>query len=581
MVEDKKPRSKQSLPELKSLGEDNKRLIKQIQYLTENTATTLSEKILLARELEQHNQELETLGDIVQAITQLQAPDKVMELTANKMPKLLGTDDIGIFTWDEKNEELILSCTNKTIDRDLAKQVVTRKLGQGLVGMVAKTRQPFGTSNVSNLSSIDSLPTEVTGVNGFAAVPMVTNEKLLGVLVASSPGPWECTSHRMELLSILGNLLATSLDNAKLYQESQDQLKCQRIIYKLSSIINSSLHLNEVYDSFASTLRELVKVDRAAVGLIDETQKRVNYVALYPPIDPLRDMGESPPLSESGTYWVVSRRKSLYEVDLATEKLFKIDQVMFEHGIRSVLRLPLISKDVAFGCLIISSKQPHAYNQGDIEMLEELANRMAMAISNNLAYEEISKRKDDLESAFSESLRMWIRSWEARYPYTKAHSEKVSLFARRIAKEMGLEETQVKNIENAARIHDIGLVTVPDEIMQRQGNLSLSEKSILEQHPQAGGDMLHFSPVFADITPFIRAHHERYDGKGYPRGLQKEEIPLGGRILAMAEDYVLMSMDLPNRKPFTQEDAIKYITRASGSRYDPQVVEALLKVINS
>ena len=398
---------------LRALEAEKKRLNKQIQFITENAAATLSEKIQIANELERRNQELETLAGIVQAIIQLQTPDKVMELTANKMPKLLGTEDIGIFTWHEKTEELTLSCTNKSIDKNLAKQVVTRKLGQGLVGMVAKSRQPFGTSNVSNLSTVDSLPTEVAGVKGFAAVPMVTNEKLLGVLVASSPDPWECTPHRMDLLSTLGNLVATSLENAKLYQEGQDQLKRQRIIYKLSSIINSSLYLNEVYDNFASTLCELVKVDRAAVGLIDETQKRVNYVALYPPIDPLRDMGESFPLNESGTYWVISRRKSLYQADLAIEMLLKIDQVMYEHGIRSVLRLPLISKDVAFGCLIISSKQPQAYNQGDREMLEELAGRMAMAISNNLVYEVVSKRRNELESAFSESLRMWIQRWES------------------------------------------------------------------------------------------------------------------------------------------------------------------------
>jgi len=579
MVGDK-PGGKQSSGEQnKSLVEDTKRLNKQIQYLTENTAATLKEKILIAHELEQRNQELEALGGISQAIIQLQIPDRVMELTVNKLPLLLGVDDVGIFLWNNDAEVLTLTCTNKSIDKELAKQVVTRKLGQGLVGMVAKVRQPFYTPDVAELSTVDATPTLVTGIKAFAAVPIATSEKLLGVLTVSSPGPWECTKHRIDVLSIIGNLLAASLENVRLYQDSQNQVKRQRIMYKLSSIINSSLRLNEVYDTFAKTLKELVNVDRAAVGLIDETQKRVNYVALYPPIDPLRDMGESRPLRESGTYWVASRRKSLYQADLATEKLLKIDQVMFEHGIRSVLRLPLVSKDATFGCLIISSNQPHAYNKDDRDMLEELASRMAMAISNNLVYEDVSKRKNELENAFSDSLRMWVQSWEARYPYTKGHSEKVFQFARKIAQEMGFDEYQVKIIEAAARLHDIGLVTVPDEIMQRQGNLSLSEKSLIEQHPQVGADMLHFSPIFKDITPFIRAHHERYDGKGFPRGLRKDEIPMGGHILAIAEDYVLMSMELPSRKAFTPENAKQFIAKASGSRYDPLVVQALLKVI--
>ncbi|MDO8634636.1 MAG: GAF domain-containing protein [Dehalococcoidia bacterium] len=580
MVGDKLGEKQSSAEHNKSLIEDNKRLNKQIQYLTENTAATLKEKILIAHELDQRNQELEALGGISQAIIQLQAPDRVMDLTINKLPRLLGVDDVGIFLWNNDAEVLTLTCTNKSIDKELAKQVVTRKLGQGLVGMVAKTRQPFYTPDVAELSTVDATPTLVTGVKAFAAVPIATSEKLLGVLTVSSPGPWECTKHRIDVLSIIGNLLAASLENARLYQDSQNQVKRQRIMYKLSSIINSSLRLNEVYDTFAKTLKELVSVDRAVVTLVDETEKTVNFNALSSETDPIWKLGKSIPTDGTGTAWVVSQRKSLYQADLTKEGRFWTDETLAKDGIRSIIRLPLISKNVAFGCLIIGSKQPHAYNKDDRDMLEELAGRMAMAISNNLVYEDVSKRKNELENAFSDSLRMWVQSWEARYLYTKGHSEKVFQLARKIAQEMGFDEYQVTIIETAARLHDIGLITVPDEIMQRQGNLSFSEKSVLEQHPQVGADMLHFSPIFKDITPLIRVHHERYDGKGFPRGLRKDEIPMGGRILAIAEDYVLMSMELPSRKAFTLEDAKQFIAKASGSRYDPQVVQALLKVIS-
>ena len=253
MVGDK-PGGKQSSGEQnKSLVEDTKRLNKQIQYLTENTDATLKEKILIAHELENRNQKLETLGGISQAIIQLQTPERVMELTVNRLPKLLGVDDVGIFLWNNDAEVLTLTRTNKSIDKELAKQVVTRKLGQGLVGMVAKTRQPFYAPDVAELSTVDATPTLVTGVKAFAAVPIATSEKLLGVLTVSSPGQWECTKHRIDVLSIIGNLLAASLENTRLYQDSQNQVKRQRIIYKLSSIINSSLWLNEVYDTFAST----------------------------------------------------------------------------------------------------------------------------------------------------------------------------------------------------------------------------------------------------------------------------------------------------------------------------------------
>lgn len=565
---------------VKELEEEKYRFQQQIQFITENTAATINEKIQVTEELMHRTRELEALALLAQAIVQLREPTKVMELAVQKGPQVLGVDSAGIYLWNEKRQELTLMHSHG-LSADVARHVAVRRLGQGLVGMSAKTRQPFYTADANAVSPVGSDPTKVPGIRGFASVPIVSGQKLLGVLAVGSPNTWECNPHHIEVLATLGNLVAATLESAGLYQETWRQAKRLQTISRLSSIISSSLNLNDVYETFARTLKEAVSVDWAVVTLIDESQKRLRFIALSSEIGSAWDLGESIPLEGTATAWVAANRQTSYEPDLEKERQFWTDEALLKQGIRSAVRLPLISRNRLMGSLCLGSRQAQAYGQDDREMLEELANQMAVALSNDLAFEEVSRKENQLETAFSESLRIWVQGWESRYPHTRGHSERVSRFARRAAQQMGLSEPQIKGIEMAGRLHDIGLATVPDEVMLRVGNLSVADRSTLERHPEAGADMLRISPIFADIVPIVLSHHERWDGRGYPRGLKGEEIPAGGRVLAIAEDFSLVSMHMPFRAAFTPEETRSFLEKGSGTRYDPRALEAFLRVLNS
>ena len=159
---------------------------------------------------------------------------------------------------------------------------------------------------------------------------------------------------------------------------------------------------------------------------------------------------------------------------------------------------------------------------------------------------------------------------------TGVHSKRVSTFAIKIARDMRLSAEQTKTIARGAFVHDIGKLATPDAILLKPAVLSADETAVMRQHCARGFEILQNVPFLAEAADIVYAHHERYDGNGYPRGLQGEEIPLGARIVAIANTLDAITSDLPYRSPQSVEAARKEIRRCSGTQFDPNVVEAFM-----
>ena len=159
------------------------------------------------------------------------------------------------------------------------------------------------------------------------------------------------------------------------------------------------------------------------------------------------------------------------------------------------------------------------------------------------------------------------------------HSDETSLWALRIADRMGLSKEDIKQIKLAAKLHDIGKVVVPKEILIKPGPLSADEWDIIRRHPGYGGTLLEPAKSLHDIRALVRAHHERYDGTGYPDNLKGEEIPLGARIIAVADAYSTMTIRRIYRKSISIEDAKKELLRCRGTQFDPVVVDQMLELL--
>jgi diguanylate cyclase (GGDEF)-like protein/putative nucleotidyltransferase with HDIG domain len=165
---------------------------------------------------------------------------------------------------------------------------------------------------------------------------------------------------------------------------------------------------------------------------------------------------------------------------------------------------------------------------------------------------------------------------DGRDAYTGRHSYMVGELAGRIAKRMGLSRAEIELARLAGRLHDIGKLAIPEEILRKPGPLNEAERLVLERHPQIGYRMLE-SLGIEPVATWVLHHHERWDGRGYPEGLAEEEIPLGSRILFVADAYDAMTSDRVYRRKLTHEDAIAELERCGGAQFDPTVVQMFLE----
>jgi len=164
---------------------------------------------------------------------------------------------------------------------------------------------------------------------------------------------------------------------------------------------------------------------------------------------------------------------------------------------------------------------------------------------------------------------------EAKDPHTKGHSQAVSRWAAQIAMQMRLSEAEIEEIRLAGIVHDIGKIHVPEPLLFKPAPLTAEEFGIMKSHAAWGAKILEPLKVTA-IERIVRHHHERYDGRGYPDHLMGEEIPLGARIVAVAEAFDNMVSDVPYRRARTVEDAVAELRRCSGTQFDPKVATAFL-----
>jgi diguanylate cyclase (GGDEF)-like protein len=162
---------------------------------------------------------------------------------------------------------------------------------------------------------------------------------------------------------------------------------------------------------------------------------------------------------------------------------------------------------------------------------------------------------------------------DARDAYTGSHSERVGELAARISRRLGLDDAQVELTRLAASLHDLGKLAIPEEILRKPSALNESECLVLQRHPQIGFRMLESLGV-EPIADWVLHHHERWDGAGYPDRLRGEEIPLGARIIFVADAYDAMTSERVYRRPLGPEEALEELERCSGSQFDPAIVEA-------
>jgi len=164
---------------------------------------------------------------------------------------------------------------------------------------------------------------------------------------------------------------------------------------------------------------------------------------------------------------------------------------------------------------------------------------------------------------------------DAKDGFTRGHADRVSRIAGAVAREMGLSEREIEQIELAALLHDIGKIGVEDRILMKPSRLDPEETELMRRHPIYGASILEPSSALRPLAPIVLAHHESYDGSGYPQGLKGEAIPLGARIILVSDAYEAMTSDRIYRKAIGHDRAMEQLNKHKGDQFDPKVVRAL------
>lgn len=365
--------------------------------------------------------------------------------------------------------------------------------------------------------------------------------------------------------------LASELEEKNIgLTEAVDRLQA---LYKMGLAINATMDLDRLLNMLSSKAMETM---RAQVGYILMLNEKTGNLLVGGASGITEDFDRQTeiPLKPGGvSYWVMNNNqpKLVESVDKARE-FSKMSRLGFIR--ESVICAPLADKDKVIGTITIANPVDGTeFGMSDLELLTTIAAQASVAIRNARLYEE-------QESTYLNTVQALVSAIEASDAYTRGHSDRVTRYSVALAKRMGIEGEQLKQLEQAAVLHDIGKIGIDVNLLHKKEKLTPADIEVLKLHPSIGVRILEPIHFLGTVREIIEQHHERYDGKGYPNGLSGAEWRLEGKILAVCDTYDAMTSDRPYRKALSHEIAIQEIKDHSGAQFDPVVAEEFVRMCN-
>ena len=242
-------------------------------------------------------------------------------------------------------------------------------------------------------------------------------------------------------------------------------------------------------------------------------------------------------------------------------------------GDSAVLCVPLKLREHPIGIVaVLRHNAGHTFTEDDESLVTNIGSQMAVAIENY-------RLNLDVERTYVETIMALALAVEAKDPYSAGHSKRVGFYATQIGEVMGLDAEALRTVNDAGVLHDIGKIGIKDDILLKPSPLTSDEEKIMQQHPIIGEAIVKPVRSLQRVVALVRHHHEKYDGTGYPAGLKGDQIPLGARILSVADTYDSMVTDRPYRKRLPIETAKAELRKHAGQQHDPVVVDAFLRVL--
>ncbi len=364
-----------------------------------------------------------------------------------------------------------------------------------------------------------------------------------------------------------------------LEQSVGDQLKLKqsqlRALMSVGQVINSSLGLQRVLEEVMDSLISLMRAERGFLMLREPNGELVVRIARGIAHVSLDE--EAFIVSRSVVRKVVESKAPVLTTNAQADPRFDAQMSIAAYQLRSILCVPLKLKNELIGVLYVDNRA-HAgiFKENDLELISAFADQAAVAIDSARLFEDLQDSHRELERAYQATLEGWVRALDLRDKETEGHTQRVTILTHRLARSMGVNDTEIVHITRGALLHDIGKMAIPDGILLKPGQLTEEERKLIQKHPVYAYEMLSPIDFLVPAIDIPYCHHEKWDGSGYPRGLKQDEIPFAARIFPIIDVWDALTSDRPYRKAVPHDEVRRLVRAESGKHFDPLVVEAFM-----
>jgi PAS domain S-box-containing protein/putative nucleotidyltransferase with HDIG domain len=449
--------------------------------------------------------------------------------------------------------------------------------GKGITSRVVETGQPYlNNSFRTNPDPITIQFNELERTETLVIVPITAEDKVIGTLGIGRETTIE--QNDIRVLEALCNIGGAALHRAMLYEQTERRLRHLRSLREIDNTIATSLDLRLTLDVILSQAIAELRVDAAAILLLNEDQ----VLKFAAGVGFLTDVIKHTNLrfGEGLAGRAVKERAIVEAPDVAKMELaWTSPELADSERIASYYAAPLIAKGRVIGVLESFHRSVEPRDSEWKEFLLTLAGQAAIAIDNATLFDDLQRSNRGLREAYDRTIEGWAHALSLRDMETIEHSRRVTEMTVRLAQALGITDEQLVHVRRGALLHDIGKMAIPDNVLGKAGPLDDAEWVIMRRHPVYADEMLSGIEFLNQALPIPVNHHEKWDGSGYPKGLKGKEIPLEARIFAIIDVWDALTSNRPYRAAWPNEKVAAYLKEESGKHFDPGIVEAFFEHI--
>ncbi len=523
--------------------------------------------------LSKYAAQLKTLNTVTAALSTSLNLDGVLELILDQIRQVLPLDSGAIFLAEGDNLRVVFDIG---ITPSLRGQLFPA--GNELFDEVKHTGEPLILNNIRKDPRFANWA-DFKMMESWMGIPLIVRGDLIGFMTLDNNKPNAFHLEDIPIVSAFGSQSAQAIDNARQFRTAQRRLKRLDALHKIDHAISNSMDLRVTLSVLLDHLLAQLKVDAAAVLLYKNNLQSLTFAQSQGfRTATLRHTNLQ--LGQGRAGKAALERKDVFVADLSQAEISLLDAPKFkEEGFVAYYGVPLVAKGSLVGVLEIFHRSPLEKDGEWDDYLHSLAGQAAIAIDNISLFNNLQKSTLRLMQAHDATIEGWAQALELRDMETEGHSRRVVDITIGLARSLGIIGDELGHIRRGALLHDIGKMGVPDAILQKPGKLTPDEWKTMELHPVYAYEWLSSIEYLRPALDIPYCHHEKWDGTGYPRGLQGKQIPLAARVFAIVDVWDALRSDRPYRKAWSREKTLAYIQEQSGMHFDPRIVTAFLQYL--